>query len=821
MADGERLVVSLEARVSDFERQMRRAEQRGTRTYQGLRRNSRSATQQMEQDMVRSTARINQALASTSSKIGIFGTAFAGGLFGGFAAGFVGNFKRSMDSVVKEVASIADVADRVQIGIEALQGLQHGFQLAGFSTDEFNAALTRFTRRVGEAVNGGGPLQTTLERYGISVRRVNGEMKTQMEMLREVAEVIRKAGTDQEKLAIAQAAFGDVGRRMVNALKGGADGIDNMIDAARDAGVVLDEELVRKAEEIDRKFAELSARAAAFSRRLVVGLVAAGAEMTDLRERLDLIFASEGEGRAILGDELYDSLAANRDMVDENAEALHRLDERYAALAEEADAAGFAMRSAIGLLDSWGYDQVADSLRIMAQELDTVAQGFRDGGTTAEDFATRLTEIQKKATDAFDALEAGDRVRFEGVIGQLSRLGGVIASVTSLADSLTGALARAAGVDASSKATQALRDRHAAEAASMDSLERLTAANDKFAASEAARNAASSDQLKLQREIEATRKRMAEAGATFTEAEIERAARAALAADAARQAADKGARGGAGSGSSRGGGRASLDDYAREAQAIRERTAALEVEAVVLIAVAESGEEYGDALEFARKKAELLHAAQRAGKQITPELTAEVDKLAQAYVNAGLEAEAAAEKMERIQEQSERGKNALANMFGAIFDGSKSARQAIADLLMEMAKVQFINGMMSLPGMGALSGVVGGLLTPTFAAGGMHQGGLRIVGERGPELEATGPARIWTADQTRNMLAGPAQAVSQRGGTSVLKVELSPDLMASLLDAAEGQAIEISKQAVGRGMAEFDRALPARIREVNANWRRR
>ena len=39
-----------------------------------------------------------------------------------------------------------------------------------------------------------------------------------------------------------------------------------------------------------------------------------------------------------------------------------------------------------------------------------------------------------------------------------------------------------------------------------------------------------------------------------------------------------------------------------------------------------------------------------------------------------------------------------------------------------------------------------------FAAGGMHDGGLRIVGENGPELEATGPSRIWNAGQTRAML---------------------------------------------------------------------
>lgn len=43
---------------------------------------------------------------------------------------------------------------------------------------------------------------------------------------------------------------------------------------------------------------------------------------------------------------------------------------------------------------------------------------------------------------------------------------------------------------------------------------------------------------------------------------------------------------------------------------------------------------------------------------------------------------------------------------------------------------------------------------PGFADGGVHAGGLRIVGEYGPELEATGPARIWTAQQTRGFLAG-------------------------------------------------------------------
>jgi len=43
---------------------------------------------------------------------------------------------------------------------------------------------------------------------------------------------------------------------------------------------------------------------------------------------------------------------------------------------------------------------------------------------------------------------------------------------------------------------------------------------------------------------------------------------------------------------------------------------------------------------------------------------------------------------------------------------------------------------------------------PAFASGGDHLGGLRIVGENGPELEATGPSRIFSARDTAAMLGG-------------------------------------------------------------------
>jgi len=52
---------------------------------------------------------------------------------------------------------------------------------------------------------------------------------------------------------------------------------------------------------------------------------------------------------------------------------------------------------------------------------------------------------------------------------------------------------------------------------------------------------------------------------------------------------------------------------------------------------------------------------------------------------------------------------------------------------------------------------------PGFASGGLHSGGLRLVGENGPELEVTGPSRIYNASQTAAMLGGGDTASEVRG----------------------------------------------------------
>ena len=59
---------------------------------------------------------------------------------------------------------------------------------------------------------------------------------------------------------------------------------------------------------------------------------------------------------------------------------------------------------------------------------------------------------------------------------------------------------------------------------------------------------------------------------------------------------------------------------------------------------------------------------------------------------------------------------------------------------------------------------------PPFASGGFHRGGLRLVGENGPELEVTSPSRIYSNSDTQQMLV---DAIREAGaGNSNVEVKV-------------------------------------------------
>lgn len=273
--DLERLAISLEASVKRFENEMRRARTSNARAMADI--EARTNTM---------TRRVNKAFAQVSARSLMGG--LAGGFLGGFAGGIsAGNLVPMSRQIIAEASNIAKAADRVGLATDAFQALTYSFGQAGVSAGDFEKSMEQFARRIGEAESKAGGLAKVLAANGIAIRDADGNMRPVLDLLKDYADLMQRAEGPQQRLALAQEAFGKGGATMVNALKDGAASIDQMIAAAKEAGVVLDEDLLRSAERIDDQFDTLTKTIGTQFKRAVLSAAMGMEALVDSFRRLE------------------------------------------------------------------------------------------------------------------------------------------------------------------------------------------------------------------------------------------------------------------------------------------------------------------------------------------------------------------------------------------------------------------------------------------------------------------------------------------------------------------------------------------------------
>lgn len=155
---------------------------------------------------------------------------------------------------LQEFGDIADASKAAGLDSELFQGLTHQAQLAGVEFGELSGALDTFVKNSGLAAEGKGRMVTQLKALNPELLRNIQLAKTQEERIRLVADAIDKAAGADEKAAIAAAAFGEAGVRMVNVFEGGAAAIDRTMEKARELGIIVDRDLIARADELGDEF---------------------------------------------------------------------------------------------------------------------------------------------------------------------------------------------------------------------------------------------------------------------------------------------------------------------------------------------------------------------------------------------------------------------------------------------------------------------------------------------------------------------------------------------------------------------------------------
>lgn len=158
--------------------------------------------------------------------------------------------------VVSELDEIGKKADAIGLTTDALQELRTVAEEAGVSQEALDNSMMQFSRRLGEARQGLGQA-----RYALDDLNLSAEDLAQMPLdqaLQTVADEMVKVEDATARTALAQQLFGRSGVPMLNLLREGAEGMERMRQNARDLGIVIDEDLIRKAEETENKLGLLS-----------------------------------------------------------------------------------------------------------------------------------------------------------------------------------------------------------------------------------------------------------------------------------------------------------------------------------------------------------------------------------------------------------------------------------------------------------------------------------------------------------------------------------------------------------------------------------
>lgn len=166
---------------------------------------------------------------------------------------------------------------------------------SGLTTDQFTVGLQRFLRRLGEAQNGAGTLVKPLEQLGIALRDNNGNLRDGTDVFQDYVRAINEAEGNTEKLRLAFAAFDTEGVAMVNVAKLSAEQIAEITRKAEEAGIVLDDKLVKAAAKAKDAFADLIDVGKGFGLQFFGSLAPALERFTkDLRAKI--IEAVQGAG---------------------------------------------------------------------------------------------------------------------------------------------------------------------------------------------------------------------------------------------------------------------------------------------------------------------------------------------------------------------------------------------------------------------------------------------------------------------------------------------------------------------------------------------
>lgn len=156
--------------------------------------------------------------------------AFAGGAVLGGLGMLASGIVQAGKDVLQFAGNLQDTSEALGVTAEQLQGLQASFLMGGAGAEDVKKSLGKLSQAMADAQQNLGPARDSFDQLGVSFETIaSGDTNA---VLMEIANGIRNSTNPTQSFAAALDLLGKSGMKMIPGLKGGADGIKELSDAA-------------------------------------------------------------------------------------------------------------------------------------------------------------------------------------------------------------------------------------------------------------------------------------------------------------------------------------------------------------------------------------------------------------------------------------------------------------------------------------------------------------------------------------------------------------------------------------------------------------
>lgn len=220
-------------------------------------RSAATTVDRRSQQMAKSIGTVDKASRALSGVV----SGFVGGIVAGGALAALTSLTGALGKARQALSDFEEIGNRsktVGLSTEAFQALSIGALKADVDQEKLNKSLEIFAKNVGLAKEGTGALYSGLLKLNPELLKAVLQAGDQESRLKLVADAMKQTTDATQRAALAQAAFGKGGIDLVRVLDGGAASIEAFKREAAGLGLIVPDELIQKAGELDDKLEILS-----------------------------------------------------------------------------------------------------------------------------------------------------------------------------------------------------------------------------------------------------------------------------------------------------------------------------------------------------------------------------------------------------------------------------------------------------------------------------------------------------------------------------------------------------------------------------------